>query len=590
MPPSFSLLLSSPPPSPLHLPLSLRSSAFFFVWKRDSFSIPLISWKRCVAHHDHYHAFHTMRRSIAAIRPPLAGSSFRSIPAAATLATSLLSSSAHSCWPAYTSSRRWVSSAGSGVAEGGFIGRFRNLCREFQLYQDRKWDDEAAKASASKHSSFLSNVAGMTSQATEPFTHFSSGVGGTTLQRHSRALPSASSTSCPRSVLFVPASKPRALAKLDTIPADCFIVDLEDSVGISMKRRAREQVQEFIESLRSANEEPGAKAAMNGGSGSSAPPSRGRQPTQRRPQIILRINSPDFDMETAILDLNLVGLLGMEIDGVAVPKVTMQTYKLIEDYLHPNHQLWAFFESPQSILQAPAICAQGVYHYAVMGYNDLGMELQLPLMSITNSKGSGRSVESEETNTNRADNDERHSLYMAAHLPLWQSTVQVLMAARAANMYVIDGVFNDPTDTPGLRRNLRESVALGLDGKTLIHPSQVEPTNAAFTPSDEEVCWATRIVEAICQAQGGVAIVDGKMVEDLHRRQAERVLARRQSEEMSMEKRNQESNDSTESLRTQERNRGGEDKSLGRAVRMSESAEHVPRRRTPSRHRSLPPS
>ncbi|CAC9491996.1 conserved hypothetical protein [Leishmania infantum JPCM5] len=434
-----------------------------------------------------------------------------------------LSSSSSSPSSAFSGSPRCGSANRS--AEKGFVGWLRQLYLDFQIYRDRQLDAVAAEeAQAAVEQRFYgdSDGASLSAAAAAATATTHGGQAGDTQARGRRSpLISRNPTLCPRSVLFVPGSKPRALAKIPTLPADCFILDLEDSVGAASKRRARENIQAFVEDLqREQRTQRAAQAtAAAAGSGEVA-----AEAGDAYPRLIVRINSPDYDPATAILDLQLVGLLGPAIEGIALPKTTVRTHQLIKDYVYPYHQLWAFFESPLSVIQAPLICKQQVYQYAVMGYNDLSAELQLPMVTPSTLPGT--------TDGNSVSEAGKESLHTAMRLPLWQSTVQVLLAARAHHMFVIDAVFNDPTDKAGFRRSLQECRLLGLDGKTLIHPVQIEPTNAAYTPAEEEVAWAQRIVEAVARSGGDVTTVDGTMAEDLHQRQARHVLALHRSAEL----------------------------------------------------------
>jgi citrate lyase subunit beta / citryl-CoA lyase len=464
--------------------------------------------------------------------------------------------------------------AGGGRDDVSFLTKLKDLYHEFQLSQDRKLDKLAAEEAEEGRDDGRDLLSSSSSTARKSAR--------LPLPRNS-PLIACNPNLCPRSVLFVPGSKPHAMWKIPSLSADAFILDLEDSVGVNSKRQARENIRDFVEGLRKTRRlhrdeqvSDTVNAIVQGyptttevpsageGEGGAAPADTDR--CDLYPRLVVRINSPDFDLATAMLDLELVGLLGPAIEGIAIPKTTPYTYSLIKDYIHPDHQLWAFFESPKSVIQAPAICKQQVYQYAVMGYNDLSMELQLPMSSAPSSL---------------ADTSDavKEALHITAHLPLWQCTSQVLQAARAYNMFVLDAVFNDPTDKAGFRRSLQECKALGLNGKTLIHPSQIEPTNAIYTPSEVEVTWAMRIIEAVRKAQGGVATVDGKMVEELHKRQADRVLVLHRSAVTEKELRAREAAAVTVTTTTGE---AGEPASGAAA----EKAAREPRR-TPSRHRPV---
>ncbi|CCW62585.1 unnamed protein product [Phytomonas sp. EM1] len=293
---------------------------------------------------------------------------------------------------------------------------------------------------------------------------------------------------CPRSVLLVSCSSSRALKKIRDSTADCFILDLEDSVTPSMKREIRDRVRDFVQEIE--------RERLDGVCAGK--------------RLVVRISSPEFDTAAAMLDLELAGLLGTSIEGVAVPKVTTKTYDLIQSYVHPDHKIWAFFEHPISVLQAPAICLSGKYSFAVIGCNTLSAELHLPSKIV-----SGRSSVS-------AIPLDSFEGWQAS--PLLHATHQVLFSARAANMFVIDGVYNDPTDKMGFKQDLSRCQALGFDGKCVIHSDQIAPTHESFTPNCDEVEWAIHIREEIARASGGISALDGTAIEGLHARRADRVL------------------------------------------------------------------
>eukprot|EP00331_Platyophrya_macrostoma_P000616 CAMPEP_0176405880 /NCGR_PEP_ID=MMETSP0127-20121128/578_1 /TAXON_ID=938130 /ORGANISM="Platyophrya macrostoma, Strain WH" /LENGTH=384 /DNA_ID=CAMNT_0017784977 /DNA_START=120 /DNA_END=1274 /DNA_ORIENTATION=- len=294
----------------------------------------------------------------------------------------------------------------------------------------------------------------------------------------------------PRSSLFVPCANPKALKKVQTPvldDVDLFILDLEDSVPPHKKKEARDALVRFVADEKGLDHSSDANT-------SESPASAGRR------RAIVRINSLTSDMKNAMLDLEAIYGSGVAnyIEGIALPKITLRDKELLQDYLGETHTVWAFFETPQSILEADVICAQRGFHFAAMGLNDLANELGLPLG------------------------------LRGPRVQFYYAMSRVIAAARANGIVPIDGVFNDPTDTTGLRAELEECRRFGFDGKTLIHPSQVKPCNGAFTPTEEEVRWAQRIVQATSEAGGGVAVVDGKMVEELHARQAKRLLMRKQ--------------------------------------------------------------
>ena len=275
-----------------------------------------------------------------------------------------------------------------------------------------------------------------------------------------------------RSVLYMPGSNARALDKARTLKADCLILDLEDSVAPEAKEEARRQV---------------AAAVAQGGYG------------QR--EIIIRINGP----ETPWGEDDLVAAAQMAADAVLVPKVSQAgdvaraSQRLKRAGAPATLKLWAMMETPAAILNAGDIAAaQGEgpkLEVLVLGTNDLTKETRARL-------GSGR----------------------FAVLP-WLATC--VAAARAGGLDVIDGVYNDFKDEAGFRTECEQGRNLGMDGKTLIHPAQIEPCNAIFAPSDEDVGWAGKVIGAFAEPQNegrGVITVDGRMVERLHLAMAERTV------------------------------------------------------------------
>jgi len=156
--------------------------------------------------------------------------------------------------------------------------------------------------------------------------------------------------------------------------------------------------------------------------------------------------------------------------------------------------LWAMIESPGAVLNAGEIARAGVTAL-VLGSNDLLKDMG------------------------------------ARHMPdranLWSAMSLCVMAARAAGIVVLDGVYNDLSDTDGFVRACHQACDFGFDGKTIIHPSQIAPCNAAFTPSLAEIAAARRVVNAFtANPQAGVLTLDGRMVERLDVKIAERLLAR----------------------------------------------------------------
>ena len=277
-----------------------------------------------------------------------------------------------------------------------------------------------------------------------------------------------------RSVLYVPGSSPKALAKARGLAVDAIIFDLEDSVAPEGKAAARAAV---------------AAAIREGGYG--------------RRELAVRINP----MQSPWGADDMAAAIAAAPDAVLLPKVdgpgtVMQAARALREAQAPEAmRLWAMMETPGAILQAGAIAATAADSSSrlaalVMGLNDLSKETRARLAP-------GR----------------------AAMLP-WLA--QALLAARAHGCDIVDGVFNDIADADGFRRECEQGRDLGFDGKTLIHPGQVADCNAAFSPSMGEVAAARAIVaafEAPGNAGKGVIQMNGKMVELLHRDMAARILA-----------------------------------------------------------------
>jgi len=240
----------------------------------------------------------------------------------------------------------------------------------------------------------------------------------------------------------------------------------------------------------------------------------------RGKRLIVRVNSPSApeSAKYGIPDMEAVDSLGAFLDGVGVPKVTAHDAHVLPSMLNSEHDVWAFIETPKGVLQVEEVCASGLYQYVAMGLNDLSMELQLPLsyhnQAIANAL--------REKGATSAPKDQQ---LFNRRMPLLHAMSRVVMAARAYGVHPIDGVFNDPSDPNGFRQECLEALSMGFSGKTLIHPSQIDIVHEIFTPSQMEVDWARKVVAAIEASEGGVAVVDGKMVEDLHAKMAVRILS-----------------------------------------------------------------
>jgi citrate lyase subunit beta/citryl-CoA lyase len=277
-----------------------------------------------------------------------------------------------------------------------------------------------------------------------------------------------------RSVLYMPGSNERALAKAKTIPADALIFDLEDAVAPDAKALARDQV---------------SAAVKGGGYG-------GRE-------IVIRVNA----LETPWGTEDLLAACDAEPDAILVPKVVhagdiISVAKILQGVHAPEKiRLWAMMETPMAILNARTIAATAVYAEnrlccLVMGTNDLLKESR------------ARAV---------------HNRF--AVVPWLAMTI---VAARAYRLDIIDGVYNEFMDEEGLREECERGRTLGMDGKTLIHPGQVGPCNEIFSPTEEEVVWSRKVIDAFGQAENetkGVIVVEGRMVERLHFAMAQRTVA-----------------------------------------------------------------
>jgi (3S)-malyl-CoA thioesterase len=269
-----------------------------------------------------------------------------------------------------------------------------------------------------------------------------------------------------RSVLYIPGSKERALDKARTLPTDAIIFDLEDAVAPEAKAEARETL---------------ATALEQGGYGKRA--------------RIVRINA--LTTEWGNEDVRVLRDAGADI--FLLPKVNHPSdVDALADMLGPDMPIWVMMETPVSVFNAREIAAHAQVTGLVTGTNDLIKDLGC---------------------RTRAD-----------RLPLMTALQMIVMAARAARGVVaIDGVYNRFRDGDGLKAECEQGRDLGFDGKTLIHPAQVEVTNTAFAPTQSEIDLAERQIAAYedSKATGqGVAVVDGQIVENLHVTAAKRILAK----------------------------------------------------------------
>lgn len=265
-----------------------------------------------------------------------------------------------------------------------------------------------------------------------------------------------------RSVLYIPAANPRAMEKARDLPTDAIIFDLEDAVAPGEKEAARESL----------------IAAL-------------KQDYGHRLRIV-RINGLDTEWGEADARAFATGA-----DGVLIPKVGKPADVERVASLIPDMPLWAMMETAEGMLNAAAIAAHPQLQGMVMGTNDLSKELGVRF---------------------RSD-----------RLPLMAALGHCVLAAKAHGKVVLDGVFNAFKDEAGLRAESNQGRDMGFDGKTLIHPTQVAIANEVFAPTEAEIDLARRQIEAYDSAiaEGkGVAVVDGKIVENLHVETARTTLAR----------------------------------------------------------------
>lgn len=267
-----------------------------------------------------------------------------------------------------------------------------------------------------------------------------------------------------RSVLYIPGSKERALEKARGLPTDAIIFDLEDAVSPDEKDHARSLLAETL-----ATADYGHRFR------------------------IVRLNGLDSPWGAA----DIAAFAGAKADAILIPKVSSPADVEAVAAEIPDLPLWAMMETPLALLNAAAIAAHPRLTGMVMGTNDLAKELGARF---------------------RPDR-----LAMQAGLGL------CLLAARAHGLTIVDGVYNAFKDDHGLRLECEQGRDMGFDGKTLIHPAQLEIANAAFSPSESEISLALRQIAAFEEAekQGlGVAVVDGKIVENLHIVTARQTLAK----------------------------------------------------------------
>lgn len=273
-----------------------------------------------------------------------------------------------------------------------------------------------------------------------------------------------------RSVLYMPGSNARALEKGRGLPADALILDLEDAVAPDAKATARQQI---------------AEAVKAGGYG--------------RRELIIRING----LDTPWGDDDLEAVAACGADAILLPKV--ESAAMVKDLERrmdaagapPAMGIMCMMETSLGMLHAEAVAAASARTTClVMGTSDLVKDLQ--------------------------------AAHTETRLPVLTSLSLCILAARAYGLAILDGVHLDLQDDEGFARSCVQGRELGFDGKTLIHPKTVAKTNEVFGPSEEEVAFSHRIIAAHAEAakEGkGVVVVDGKLIENLHVENAQRIVA-----------------------------------------------------------------
>lgn len=278
-----------------------------------------------------------------------------------------------------------------------------------------------------------------------------------------------------RSVLYVPASNDKALAKIATLTCDAVIIDLEDAVAPADKVAAREKLTAIFASR-----------------------------PKRRCEMIVRVNALSSEWGND----DLLAAAQFEPDGillskVATPRDILEVGDVLDDNFAPDSvKLWAMIETPKAMLNIGAIAELGRdpasrLNCFVAGTNDLVKETGI-----------------------LATPDRRY-------LVPW--LMQMVLAARAGGIDMLDGVSNDFRDLDAFARECTEAAAMGFDGKTLIHPAQIEAANRAFAPAPDALAEARAVKDAFAlpeNAGKGVIALSGRMVERLHLAQAEKLLAK----------------------------------------------------------------
>ncbi|NRB41197.1 MAG: CoA ester lyase [Pseudomonadales bacterium] len=265
-----------------------------------------------------------------------------------------------------------------------------------------------------------------------------------------------------RSVLYMPCSNTRALDKAQTLDCDAVIFDLEDAVAPEAKDQGRDNIVTYLQEKDFGHRER-----------------------------VVRINH--VDSEWGLADLK--ALVDVEFDAICLPKVecTEELNKALA-VLGKTVDIWVMIETPKGVLNVEAIAAHEQVSVVVMGTNDLAKEMRV------------------------LQSESREEFQFAFG--------RCVMAARAYGADVLDGVYNQLDNAEGFAAVCVQGKRLGFDGKTLIHPKQLEAANKAFAPSAIEVDEAKGIIEAWQDAaEKGVLVLNGSLVEELHVIAAQRLVA-----------------------------------------------------------------
>jgi len=273
-----------------------------------------------------------------------------------------------------------------------------------------------------------------------------------------------------RSILYMPGSNARALEKAKTLAADGLILDLEDAVAPDAKETARQQVCDAVQA---------------GGYGMR--------------ELVIRVNG----LSTPWGYDDIAAASKTNADAILLPKVeSADAIRHMESIMFASGapaemNIWAMMETPRSVLEAEGIAeASHRMECLVMGTSDLAKELDCS--------------------------------HTRERLPMITSLGLCMLAARAAGLDIVDGVYLDLSDDEGFEFACRQGAELGFDGKTLIHPKTIATCNQVFTPATEDVEWSCKIIDAhaAAAAEGkGVVVVDGRLIENLHVESAKRLVA-----------------------------------------------------------------